>query len=126
MIRNIAIVLLLAALWTGATAVPAALAQDPLEIAPGIYKLLFENDQVRVCEITIKPGDQIGTHSHPDHLLYVLSPGKIRLNYAEAPEKQIEVKEGETLWMNAETHASANVGDTQIRAILIELKETAK
>lgn len=101
----------------------SAQAQDPLELAPDNYKLLFENDRVRVCEVTLNPGNEIGTHSHPDHVIHVLSPGKLKLTYAEGPDKEMEVKAGETLWMNAETHASANTGDTVIRVLLVELKD---
>jgi hypothetical protein len=37
---------------------PAA-AQDPLKAAPNMYKLLFENDRVRVMEVTFKPGRRL-------------------------------------------------------------------
>ena len=99
------------------------LAQDPLEMVPGIYSLLFENDQVRVCDIRFKPGDKIAMHSHPNHLLYILSPGTIKLSYADGTSKQIEGKAGDVLWSNAESHMSENIGTTEVHAIIVELKK---
>ena len=44
---------------------PLARAQDPLKVGPDVYKLIFENDKVRVVCVDFKPGDSIGVHSHP-------------------------------------------------------------
>ena len=52
------------------------LAEDPLAVAPKMYKRLFENERVRVMEVTFEPGDKIAKHSHPDHFVTVLEPGK--------------------------------------------------
>jgi hypothetical protein len=35
-----------------------AFAQDPVKISPQFYKLLLENDQVRVLEYRLKPGEK--------------------------------------------------------------------
>ena len=40
-------------------------AQDPVKVAPGIYKVILENDHVRVLEVTLKPGEKVPMHSHP-------------------------------------------------------------
>ena len=96
---------------------------DPLKMAPGIYSLLMENDNVRVCDIKMKPGDKIGMHSHPHHMLYILSGGKIQLSYADGTSKVIEAQPGQVLWSEAESHMSENVGDTEVHAIIVELKK---
>ena len=99
------------------------LAQDPLEVAPNIYTKLFENEKVRVCDFKFEPGDAMGTHSHPDHLVYLLSGGKLQLSYADGSTKDIEAKAGDVLWGNAETHATVNNGTTEVHGIIIELKQ---
>ena len=35
-----------------------AFGQDPVKITPQFYKVLLENDQVRVLEYRIKPGEK--------------------------------------------------------------------
>ena len=96
---------------------------DPVKMAPGIYSLLMENDNVRVCDIKFKPGEKIGMHSHPHHMLYILSPGKIKLSYADGTSKVIDGQVGQVLWSEAESHMSENVGDTEVHAIIVELKK---
>jgi len=38
-------------------------------------KLLFENDQVRVWDLTLAPGESTGMHRHENDYLYVVSGG---------------------------------------------------
>ena len=104
-------------------AVKPAMAQDPLEVGPDVYKLVFENERVRVLDAQFKVGGKIGTHSHPDHFAYVLSSGKIRISYPDGSSKEVELKVGDVLWMNAETHAGENIGTTEIHLLVVELKD---
>lgn len=102
-----------------------SLALDPLEVAgPENYKLDFENERVRVMEVFFKPGDKIATHSHPDHFVYVLEGGKLVLSYPDGTTKDFEGKAGDVVWIPAETHAAENVGSTQFRGLVVELKES--
>ncbi len=101
-----------------------ARAQDPLEVAPGLYKLDFENDKVRVMEAHFKPGDKIAEHSHPDHFVYVLEPGKLKINHPNEVEPQeVELTKGQVVWINAETHWAENTGTTDVRLVVVELKD---
>src|SRR5687767_10591061 len=88
---------------------PAA-AQDPAKVAPDIYKCTFENDRVRVCEVTAKPGAKIDMHSHPEHFAYVLAPGKLRITKADGAPTEAELTVGSTIWFPAETHRAENIG----------------
>ena len=101
-------------------------AQDPLKVGPGIYKLLFENERVRVMEMSLKPGERIGMHSHPDHLAYILTGGRLSLTHADGKSKEVEAKPGEVIWIPAESHSAKNPGTTELRALIVELKEPAK
>jgi len=102
-----------------------AMAQDPVEIGPDVYKVVFQNDRVRVMEITFKPGDKIALHSHPDHFVYVLSNGTLALSYPDGTKKEFEGKAGDVVWINAESHAAENVGTTEFKGVVVELKEPA-
>jgi quercetin dioxygenase-like cupin family protein len=99
-----------------------ASAQDPLEAAPDMYKKHFENDRIRVMEVTFQPGQKIAPHSHPDHVAYLLSGGKLAVT-ANGKTEDVEVKTGDVVWFDAVTHEAANVGDTEIRILVVELKE---
>ena len=54
-----------------------SMAQDPHKVGPTIYKQKLENAKTRVYEITFKPGAEIAMHGHPDHVVYVVSPGTL-------------------------------------------------
>lgn len=99
-----------------------ASAQDPLEAAPDMYKKHFENDRIRVIEVTFQPGQKIAVHSHPDHVAYLLSGGKLSVTTNEKTE-EIEVKTGDVVWFDAVTHEASNAGNTEVRILVVELKE---
>ena len=103
----------------------AALAQDPTKVGPNIYKSILENEHVRVCEIHFKPGDKVGMHSHPDHLVYILEAGKLKLGYPDGSTKDLEGKAGDVIWIKAESHQAENVGKADVRAIVVELRDPA-
>lgn len=101
------------------------LAQDPLAVAPDMYRLLFENERVRVMEVTFQPGQKIASHSHPEHFVYVAEGGKIRMYKPNAPSADVDIQAGQVVWFPAETHWGENIGTTTLRLIVNELKEPA-
>ena len=95
------------------------------EQATGQVKPLLDNDQVRIFEATIKVGEKTPEHSHPaDEATYVLSGGKIKLTLPNGTTSIEERKTGELSWRTAPvTHVAENVGDTELRFLIIELKK---
>ena len=118
-------VLILAAIAAVAATPAAAMAQDPVPIYPANYKVLIENDQVRVMDFRLRKGDTEDFHSHPAHVLYVLEPFRIRFSFPDGRTGMREVKAGEVLFSEAVTHSPANIGETDAHGILIELKTPA-
>ena len=55
-----------------------AFAQDAVKIAPTVYKPLLDNERVRVLEATVKPGETVPFHSHPDYSAYFIEGGLAR------------------------------------------------
>jgi quercetin dioxygenase-like cupin family protein len=102
-----------------------AYAQDPTQVAPGKYKMILENDRVRVLEVRITPGDSIGKHSHPDHIAYSVGACTLSITGPDGKAQEISMKDGEALWLPATTHSAVNSGKTDCRVAVIELKEPA-
>jgi quercetin dioxygenase-like cupin family protein len=109
----------------GVSLAQEAASTDPMVVAPDNYELRFENDRVRVMEFTIAPGGKIAMHSHPDHIAVFLTDGKIVLSYPDGTSKEMEGKVGDAAWIPAETHVGENPGTTEIKGLVIELKEPA-
>ncbi len=100
-------------------------AEDPLKVAPDMYSLIYENNRVRVMQVVFKPGQSIAKHSHPDHFVYVLEGGKLNISHPDGTSGDNDLKVGQVIWIPAETHWAKNVGPTQIRLLVSELKEGA-
>ena len=97
-------------------------AQDPVKLSPQYYKVLLENDQVRVLEYRLKAGEKEPMHSHPAGVVYVLSGAKLRFSYPDGRTEERGAATGETIWRDPTTHAVENVGDTEAHAIAIDVK----
>jgi len=102
-----------------------AMAQDEAKVAPTAAKTLLENSRVRVMEVSLKPGEKVGTHSHPDHVVYFLTDGKIKETLADGKSNELSGKAGEAKGMKAVIHSTENVGTAPLRGIVVELKEPA-
>ena len=98
-------------------------AADPLEVAPDMYKLVYENDRVRVMQVTFKPGEQIAEHSHPDHFVYILEGGNLKITKKDGTLTDAVLNVGDVIWINAETHWAVNTGTTPVRILVTELKD---
>jgi beta-alanine degradation protein BauB len=102
-------------------------AQDPLKAASNVYKkVLLDNEQVRVLQVEFAPGDVAPWHQHPNHVVYVLTDGKLEITDKGKPANVMEVKAGSALYLPAVTHMAKNVGTTTLKLIVTELKSPAK
>jgi len=115
---------LLAALTAGPAV--ANTAPDPVKLNPRSYRVLFENDKVRVIEYRSKPGLGVcgqGRHSHPEHLTIVLSGGKAKGRDAQGKTHIHEAKPGLMFWAPAEVHEVENISGRDMHAYLVEYKD---
>ena len=102
-----------------------AMSLDPVETNPDHYRVVFENDRVRVLEYTDRPGDRTTPHEHPDSVMYTLSAFRRRLHGGDA-HRDVEMPAGLTGWLPAQQHAGENIGDTATHVLFVELKERGR
>ena len=95
---------------------------DPVEASPANYKLLVENDRARLLEMTVKAGEKDEVHSHPSEIVYFVSGGKARVQLPDGREHGGRVPDGGVMEHGEWTHQVENIGDTDIHAIIFELK----
>src|SRR5437667_2459052 len=88
-----------------------ASAQDPVKLSPQYYRVLLENDQVRVLEYRLKPGEKEPMHSHPAGVVYVLGGAKLKFTYPDGKTEERAAAAGETIWREPTTHAVENIGN---------------
>ena len=115
---------LLAALPLLAASV-AARAQDAAQVQPRAYRVVLENERVRVLEFNSKPGMGVcgtGMHSHPAHLTVALSPAKVRVRLPDGKVIMAQNALGDVWWSEALTHEVENLSGADVRALIVELK----
>lgn len=103
----------------------AAQAQDAAQVQPRAYKVVLENDRLRVLEFNSRPGMGIcgnGMHSHPAHLTVALTAAKARVRLPDGKVFMAEQKPGDVFWAEAETHETENLTGRNVRALMVELK----
>jgi beta-alanine degradation protein BauB len=99
-------------------------AQDRKAVDPSM-KVLLENDRVRVQEHFLRPGEKVAMHSHPDKVIYAINDWTVRETLADGTTRVVEGKAGTARWGKATRHAVENIGATEVRNIVIELKAPA-
>jgi hypothetical protein len=101
-------------------------AQDPVKLEPRSYRVLLENEKVRVLEYIARPGLGVcgsGLHSHPDHVSIPLTDARVRVVGADGKPFVAEVKAGQPFWEPAGAHEAENIGGRNSRILMVEIKD---
>lgn len=104
---------------------------DALIAAPQHHKLLFENENVRVLDTNIPPGETTNLHTHQNPAsLYILSWSDF-IRYDAAKNVMVDSKAlglhytaGTALWSGPlEAHSLKNTGTNELHVISVEIKQ---
>ncbi len=98
---------------------------DPTVSNGDLYRVVFENERVRVLEYLDRPGDRTTPHAHPDSVMVTLSSFRRRLHAGDGQTRDVELPAGLANWLPAQQHSGENVGETETHVIFVELKEPA-
>jgi beta-alanine degradation protein BauB len=91
---------------------------------PKGYSVLMKNKNVRVLELNLKPGQNLPMHNHPnDHLVYAMTNTKLRLTNSKGKTSTVNLKQGQIVWLKAESHAVVNIGKTTSHNLVVEVKK---
>jgi hypothetical protein len=96
---------------------------DVLKVIPENYKLIIDNQFVRVLEARIPAGTEEKPHRHLKGVSVCLTEYTLESrNLPDGPWVRNERKVGTTYWSDASLHQVRNVGTTTSHTIRIELK----
>lgn len=105
---------------------PALVDIDAVAANPSIFKLLLENEHVRVLEYTLAPGERDQWHTHPPKVSYVLSGGTLEVFLEDGTSFKADEVTGTASWADYRgKHYVSNVGTTPVRILLVEDKAAA-
>ena len=100
------------------------LALDPVNVAPHIFELLYENDQVRMLKVTHRNGDTMPLHSLRDRVVVYLSPCAWMRKTNNGELIMESFKLGDAVWRNAITDGGRTSNVVQeCSSLEIEIKE---
>jgi beta-alanine degradation protein BauB len=71
-----------------------ATAQGPVRQSPDKYKVLVNNDKVRVLDVRLRPGGKSSMHSHPDRVSYILSGSTVKSTSKDGKTTEVKTKAG--------------------------------
>jgi len=96
-------------------------ALDATKVASKFYKLEKDSLNIRMISVDYKPGDVSALHSHPDLVMYVLSPAKAEFTEKDGTKRQMTLEKGMTVVVPADTHSVKNIGTTHAKVLLVEV-----
>ncbi|MGB5354342.1 MAG: hypothetical protein WBN32_12080 [Woeseia sp.] len=98
------------------------IAQDAVSTDGDKYKVIFENECVRVLDYKDLPGEQTHQHTHPAFILYALAPFKRSIILPDGKVLIRQFEKGDVMWSDSQIHVGKNTGETPTHVVLVELK----
>ncbi len=96
---------------------------DPVEVSPKNYRVLLENELVRVLAMDLKAGEKDEVHSHPSKTVYFIKGGKAKITLPDGGSMEADLPDGHVMWHEGWTHQVENQGSSDIKAIIVESKQ---
>ena len=93
---------------------------DAVIIAPEFHKPLFENEKVRVLEVSLPIGRKTQMHWHPQNVSYILQGGRMKIIKPVGAVDEVELISGKVMAGSEGEHIVENIGDSDIHTIQIE------
>lgn len=91
-----------------------------------LRRVLLENAEVLVIETTYPKSGSVPMHGHRvPHVLYVIEGGTVQTTAPDGSVSTVEVHPGQTLWRDAQSHSTCNIGSTTVRIVEVEIKHAA-
>ena|SRR5947207_2100813 len=102
-----------------------AAAQDKPVTPPDSYRVVMENERVRMIEVHVKPHSKVNVDSEPgrERFLYMLSDGALILAPPGKMPYEFALHAGETAVFPAVSPTVENDTDSAVRALLVEVKQ---
>lgn len=101
----------------------AATALDPAKVSPSVYKVEFENPQVRVMRVKFPPHGSVPEHEHGlNRVVVYLTNQDSKITTPDGKVDESKHKAGEVSWGGPARHKEENVLGTPVEVIVVEFK----
>ena len=85
---------------------------------------LFENDQVKVWNLVLEPGQSSDWHHHENHYMFiVIEPSALKAEYNDGGSGESDSEAGQVVMGQKDSvHRVTNVGDSRYKNVIVEIK----
>jgi hypothetical protein len=90
---------------------------------PDKFRVILENDRVRVVEARLEPGEETPLHWHEDRVGVALTTFTARSETKDGQIREMSLEPGRAIWFPEVERKEKNVGASTQHVILVELKE---
>ncbi|MFF0902600.1 UNVERIFIED_CONTAM: cytoplasmic protein [Kocuria sp. CPCC 205316] len=97
------------------------MAQAPMTTDPHLYRVVLENEQMRMLEYRDHPGDRTHEHHQGDSVMVTLSALQREIT-VDGTARAVEMAAHHVQWLPAQNHVGHHVGTTDTRVLFIELE----
>jgi hypothetical protein len=104
----------------GAAAVKTEM--DPVKVDPKHYKVVIDNDRVRILRAKYGPHEKSVMHEHPASVAVYMTDGHTKFTLADGTSQENNTKAHDASWADAGKHLPENLGDKPMEVVVIELK----
>ncbi len=96
---------------------------DPVSVAPANYKVVLDNEQVRVLRVRVEPRQKIRLHEHGVNRVAVfLTPFRLRVTPEGGQPAESSGSAYEVRFSKPQRHIEENLSEVPFEVIAVELK----
>ncbi len=90
------------------------------------HRITFENEQVRIWQMTLEPGESSDFHEHKhDYVMCIVEGESIDADFDSGKTIQIPVEPGKAIFVpGGNREVAVNRSNTRFSEVLIELKQS--
>lgn len=96
-------------------------AMDPIKVEAQFLKLHKDTLGIKLYEVVLNPGDSVGIHNHPDHVIYVAQGGTLRLYSSDGKFQESELPTGAAMIAPYQSHYGKNIGSTTVKLVVADI-----
>jgi len=97
--------------------------QDASQLDSDHANIIFENEHVRIIEVSLAPGESQPEHQGINRLIYSLKSYQVQFVSDKMGTMKTKMESGDAHWHTADKHAVENIGETLAHYLIFVFKK---
>jgi hypothetical protein len=91
----------------------------PVALDPSHFRMVLENDHVKVIRVLLGPREKSIVMEIPAHVMTCVTDQRVRVNYSHTKPAERSQKAGYTVWVERDEYGLENLEDKPVEWILV-------